>query len=315
MSQSFVSIDWGGSELKGIYTGNRREFSMQAGNIRLLDRERLLQICRDIMHAAEIGNDSVVWLIGAAGADDLAAAKRLEEAVSNAHPACRQVIVKSDYECNHAACLAGKDGILSVNGTGSIVFAKCGQSSARFAGWGYVLDELPSGAWFGRKALEGVLRNLEGFPESLPCREAFERRFGSAERRGIIDTLYRAASIQRKLGEYAPVLTEAYATGCPFAAKAVSASIAQLLGFFRQAATQTGMSGAINLCGSGGLWQKWPKLASLVCEKAGEAGVVFNLISPSSDLSLGPLILQAQTDARALQALKESGMTRQSPLC
>ncbi len=315
MSHSFLSIDWGGSELKGIYTGNRREFSMQAGNIRLLDRERLLQICRNIMQAAEIGNNRVVWLIGAAGADDLAAAKGLEEAVTTACPTCLQVVVKSDYECNHAACLAGQDGILSVNGTGSIIFARCGQTSARFGGWGYVLDELPSGAWFGRKALEGVLRSLEGFSESRICREVFENRFGMTDRRSIIDALYRAASIQRKLGEYAPVLTEASAAGCPFAAKAVSDSIAQLLGFFQLAAAQTRMSGTIKLCGSGGLWQKWPKLASLVCEKAGEAGVVFNLISPSSALSLGPLILQAQTDADALQALQKSGKTRQNELC
>lgn len=315
MSSGYVSIDWGGSELKGIYTGNRREFALHAGNIRLLSLERLSNICYDIMQAAKIGADKAIWLIGAAGADDLTAAKRLEEAVKAAHPACRQVVVKSDYECNHAACLAGKDGILSVNGTGSIIFAKCGQCSARFGGWGYVLDELPSGAWFGRKALEGVLRNLEGFSDSRICREIFESRFGKADRRSIIDALYRAASIQRKLGEYAPVLTEASVSGCPFATKAISDSIAQLLGFFRQAATQTGMSGTVSLCGSGGLWQKWPKLASMVCEKAVEAGVVFDLTSPSSALSLGPLILQSQTDANALQALQESGMVRQNPSC
>ena len=315
MNQGFVSIDWGGSELKGIYTGNRREFSLHAGNIRLLDRERLLQICQDIMQAAGIGNDNTVWLIGAAGADDLAAAKRLEEAVTTAHHACGRVVVKSDYECNHAACLAGNDGILSVNGTGSIIFAKCGQNSARFGGWGYVLDELPSGAWFGRKALEGVLRNLEGFADSRICREVYERRFAIADRRSIIDTIYRAASIQQKLGEYAPVLTEAFAAGCPFSANAVSESIAQLLGFFQQAASQTGMNDTINLCGSGGLWQKWPGMKSMVLKKSEDAGFELRLVSPSKPLCFGPLILRAETDSSAFQVLQTSDLKNQPEIC
>jgi len=315
VNRSFLSIDWGGSELKGINTGNRREFSRQAGNIRLLDRERLLQICREVMQTAETGNDETVWLIGAAGADDLAAAQRLEEAVRATHPACAEVIIKSDYECNHAACLAGKDGILSVNGTGSIIFAKYGQKHARFGGWGYVLDELPSGAWFGRKAFEGVLRNLEGFAESHICREIYERRIAAADRRNIIDTIYRASSIQQKLGEFAPVLTEAFAAGCPFAAKAISESITQLLGFFQQAASQTGMSGIINLCGSGGLWQKWSELAPLVLKKSVDAGIDLRIVDPSLPLCFGPLLLSAETDSTAQQALQNFAVTTKSYSC
>ncbi|PKL46794.1 MAG: hypothetical protein CVV42_15235 [Candidatus Riflebacteria bacterium HGW-Riflebacteria-2] len=315
MSNGFLSIDWGGSELKGIYTGNRREFSLSAGNIRLLDQNRVQQICRDITQVAEVGKDQAVWLIGAAGADDIAAAQRLKEAVKEAHPTCLEVVVKSDYECNHAACLAGKDGILSVNGTGSVIFAKCGQKSARFGGWGYVLDELPSGAWFGRQALAGVLRNLEGFSDSRICREIFASRYGSADRRSIIDGLYRSASAQKKLGEYAEVLTEAYAADCPFATKAISDSIAQLLGFFQQAAAQTGMSGTISLCGSGGLWQKWPEMTSLVFKKANDAGLALNLVKPSSPLSFGPLVLQAQTDFVALQTLQTSGPLHATEAC
>ncbi|EKD81633.1 MAG: hypothetical protein ACD_39C01718G0001, partial [uncultured bacterium] len=70
MNAGFVSIDWGGSELKGIFTGDNREFKLPGGNIRLLGKEKLLLICRDIVTAAAIGDNKVTWLIGAAGADD-----------------------------------------------------------------------------------------------------------------------------------------------------------------------------------------------------------------------------------------------------
>lgn len=300
---NYLSIDWGGSELKGIYTGNQREFSLNAGNLRLLDRERLLQVCQEIVSISEISSEKACWLIGAAGADDPLAQKRLAEAVRQAHTSCLQIVIKSDYECNHASCFAGKDGILSINGTGSVIFARSKKCGIRLGGWGYVLDELPSGAWFGRKALEGVLRNFEGFSESSICREIFERRHGKADRQILIDSLYRATSIQKKLGEYSPVLTEAYVAGCPFAIKAINAAVSQICVFLREAATQTGMSGTIKLCGSGGLWQKWPEMAVLIKKEADQSGISLNMVKPSFPLCLGPLILQGLSDTAAQKAL------------
>ena len=304
MSGLFVSIDWGGSELKGIFTGNNREFKLPAGNIRLLGTEKLVQICRDVAVAAQAGDNRATWLIGAAGADDREAAERLVAAVKTAHARSEEVVIKSDYECNHAACLDGKDGILSINGTGSVIYARCGDKSVKLGGWGFALDELPSGAWFGRKALEGVLRSLEGARDTRPCQDAYEQRFGKADQRRIIDELYRAASIQKKLGEYAPVLTDALAADCQFATKAVKCSIEQLVGLFQQAAKQTGMTGTITLCGSGGLWEKWQDFATFVEYTATEQHLELELVKSVKPLHLGPLILRARSCPDAEQVLR-----------
>ena len=303
MSNNHVSIDWGGSELKGIFTGNGREFKLGAGNLRLLNEEQLLQICRDVVAAAQIGDNKVTWLIGAAGADDREAAERLSLAIKTVYANSEQIVIKSDYECNHAACLDGKDGILSINGTGSVIFARCGERSVKLGGWGYALDELPSGAWFGRKALEGVMRCLEGARDSRSCLNAYEQRFGKADQRKIIDELYRAPSIQKKLGEYAPVLTDALAADCQFAAKAVKSSIEQLVSLFQQAANQTGMVGTISLCGSGGLWEKWKDFATFVEYTATEQNLELQLVKPAKPLHLGPMIMHARSCPDAKQDL------------
>ncbi|MBU1105227.1 MAG: hypothetical protein KKB51_01065 [Candidatus Riflebacteria bacterium] len=295
MTSCCLSIDWGGSELKGIFTGNNREFILSAGNLRLLGEERLLQICRDIVAAADIFDKSANWLIGAAGADDRAAADRLTSAIKVVHPLSEAISVKSDYECNHAACLDGKDGILSINGTGSVIFARFGEKSIKLGGWGYVLDELPSGAWFGRKALEGVLRCIEGSEEHRAYLAVFEQRFGKASRNAIIDELYRAPSIQKKLGEYAPVLSKALAAGCPSALEAVENSVAQLVEVCRQAAEQTGMIGEVTLCGSGGLWEKWPEFAGYVEKEAVRQEFKLRLVRPAKALHFGPLIVHARS--------------------
>ncbi|HAE37772.1 MAG TPA: hypothetical protein DCG57_03935 [Candidatus Riflebacteria bacterium] len=304
MTGHFVSIDWGGSELKGIFTGNNREFKLPAGNLRLLGTEKLSQICRDVVAAAQFGDNRVTWLIGAAGAADREAAARLVAAVTTVYANSQEVVIKSDYECNHAACLDGNDGILSINGTGSVIYARCGDKSVKLGGWGFALDELPSGAWFGRKALEGVLRSLEGDHESRSCGDAYRQRFGKADQRMIIDELYRAPSIQKKLGEYAPVLTDALAADCPFATKAVKSSIEQLVSLFRQAARQTGMVSKITLCGSGGLWDKWQDFATLVEYTATEQHLELELVKPIQPLHLGPLILHARSCPDAQRTLQ-----------
>jgi len=291
VTKPYVSVDWGGSELKGIFTGNNCEFKLSAGNIRLLSEQQLLQICQKIVEIANIAGKTATWLIGAAGADDRAAADRLELAVKAAHSASKNVVIKSDYECNHAACLDGKDGILSINGTGSVIFARFGTNSIKLGGWGYILDELPSGAWFGRKALEGVLRCLEGSADYRAYLAVFEQHFGKAEKRAIIDELYQAPSMQKKLGEYAPVLTEALANGCQAAQQTIENSIVQLVNTCRQAAEKTGMTDTITLCGSGGLWEKWQNLSDYVEKEALQRGLKLQLIKPAQPLHLGPLML------------------------
>lgn len=291
MKSDFVCLDWGGSDITGFCTGNnlmQKSFKIAGGNLRILKTEQLDEICLQLIRQLEaVTLKSTVWLIGAAGADDTEASKRLMNSLRLVAPES-EICIFSDYVCNHAACLDGQDGILSVNGTGSILYAVSGDNRQRASGWGYLFDELPSGAYFGRKALEGVLRYIEGDSAYSCFAESYRERHGKPDRTGIIDNIYRNTSIQRQLGSYAPVLTDAFSAGCRMAERIIGRSVASL-------AETAGRlidcrDEAVAFCGSGGLWKHWPALIRLVENEFNRQKLNFTFTLPRRPLQLGPMI-------------------------
>ncbi len=313
MNGYYICIDWGGSELKGTClsaAGCDKEFSFSAGNLRLLNEERLREICERL--CAEISGlpcTSVIWLIGAAGADDRAAADRLAKMLEERCAITAAVHIYSDYACNHAACLAGGDGILSINGTGSVLYAVHADRKIRAGGWGFLLDETPSGAYFGRCALQGVLRQIEGESGYQDYYQAFCSRFGEPSRQRIIDELYRSSSLQRQLGSYAAILTTAFAKNNTMARQAVNNSIQLLVDSCVRLAATVG-AGKLQFCGSGGLWANWPEFFTLTGEEMQRQKASFTMTRPALSLHFGPLINFARTDADAkklVEMLRSTG--------
>ncbi len=315
MSRLTLSIDWGGTELKGAgcgATGLLRDFRFPSVNLRVIDADGLNHICRTLSDTAgTLGGESHLWLIGAAGADDMAAADRLKKALMATDSAAEGVEIYSDYACNHAACLSGGDGLLSINGTGSVLYATNGAKSLRTGGWGYLLDTVPSGGYFGRCAIEGVLRHLEGEPGYEAFAVAWQSRFSEPDRRRIIDELYRGSSIQQRLGNCAPILTDAFEAGNRAAAAMVHNSIEKLAASLKHLMKQLAMPRA-DASGSGGLWAGWAPFADLVDNACRQQNLSINWKPRSLPLFLGPLILHAKNDYASADMLKllQNGVNR-----
>lgn len=299
MSRLTISIDWGGTELKGACfneSGLVRDFRFPSGNLRAVDAAGCNAIClklRDM--AAALPGRSHLWLIGAAGADDLQAATRLKKTLSSCDSQSEDIEIFSDYACNHAACLAGGDGILSINGTGSVLYGVNGEKKARIGGWGYLLDETPSGSLFGKRAIEGVLRHLEGESGYTAFAHAWERRFDKPDRRHIIDELYRSSGIQNRLGTFAPVLTDAFDADNKAASRMLIDSVNLLARSLTHLMQQLAMS-QTETVGSGGLWAGWPPFQKLVAEACRQHKLDIIWKKRACELFMGPLILHAKTD-------------------
>ncbi len=315
MSRLTFSVDWGGTELKGACCGAAgllRDFRFPSVNLRVIDADRLSHICHTLSATAgALAGESHLWLIGAAGADDLAAAERLRKALMTADGTAEGVEIYSDYACNHAACLGGSDGILSINGTGSVLYATNEAKSLRNGGWGYLLDSAPSGSYFGRCATEGVLRHLEGEPGYEAFATSWQARFSEPDRRRIIDELYRGGSIQQRLGICAPVLTDAFEAGNQAATAMVNDSIKKLAVSLQHLMRQMCMSRA-NASGSGGLWAGWAPFAGLVENACRQHDLSIKWQPRAFPLYFGPLILHAKTDYASADLLKllQNGVNR-----
>ncbi|TCJ84399.1 UNVERIFIED_ORG: N-acetylglucosamine kinase-like BadF-type ATPase [Bacillus cereus] len=75
-----------------------------------------------------------------------------------------QIEVFNDAMIAHAAALKGKDGILTIGGTGAICIGKKGEVYEYSGGWGHILGDEGSGYWI---ALQGLKRMANQFDQGV----------------------------------------------------------------------------------------------------------------------------------------------------
>ncbi len=295
-----VSVDIGGSKARGVVVSwpSRllRRFSIQSKNFRaMVDLELaefLLKLGGEVK-AAGTGN-SGVWYLGAAGARLEPDARRIGILAADLSLPCSGIRIYRDFEANHAAAFGGGDGVLSVNGTGSVLFARSLGKAIRRGGWGFHFDEMPSGAAFGRWALQGVLSGFEGYPEGEVLLKLYRQGFPDAPRdkSDLIDLVYSSSTPQRLLGEFAPLLASAFDMKCPFAIGKIRHSFAE---WKKALASLSGMFShpdPLSLTGVGGLWEKWPEFPRLAGEELEKGlGSRLSLATARFSPEFGPLIL------------------------
>ncbi|AFQ12406.1 TPA: BadF/BadG/BcrA/BcrD ATPase family protein [Bacillus pacificus] len=86
--------------------------------------------------------------------------------------------VFNDAMIAHAAVLKGKDGILTIGGTGAICLGKKGEVYEYSGGWGHILGDAGSGYWIGLQALKRMANQLDQgirlCPLSLRIQDEFQ---------------------------------------------------------------------------------------------------------------------------------------------
>lgn len=116
----------------------------------------------------------------------------------------------SDAQNAVAMALGDGDGITLIAGTGSIAFARCGDTLSRFGGFGYLLEEGGSGFAIGRDAILYALRTEESGGERTPLYRAVLEACGMPSVLSAIGKLY--AGGKREFSTYAPLVFDALDT-------------------------------------------------------------------------------------------------------
>ncbi len=295
MTENFVSIDWGGTHLNGVIFNSidkalkkkfLKEFELPSSNLKLISDKNLEEICKNIIKIVKQYVDSkIILLIGAAGVSNDKTADRLINSFKQLSDSFEKIEIYPDFLCNHAAYLNGKDGILSINGTGSILFGVNGKKQIRHGGWGYIFDETPSGSYFGKKYIEAVLSGLDGNKSFEYYVNDFKNNNNFIEREEILNRIYMASSPQNYLGNYSKYLIKAYEANEVYAVETINKSIDRLSKSILDLATYLDLK-RVRFCGSGGLWKNWKALKNMLnvsCEKLGvqliweENGIPLNL--------------------------------------
>lgn len=106
--------------------------------------------------------ECVYIYIGLAGIDGGAHREELERELEQFQASFHIV---NDARIAHAALLHGKDGILTIAGTGSVSYGVRGELVSMAGGWGHLLGDEGSGYWI---AVEGLKKMIEEYEEMKP---------------------------------------------------------------------------------------------------------------------------------------------------
>ena len=308
MNRTYVSIDWGGTHLSGVIINpdkTTKEFELPSCNLKLVSKDNLDIICKNILkEITPTDNSNITLLIGAAGVSNDKTSEKVTNTFRKFSKNIETIEIYPDFLCNHAAFLNGKDGILSINGTGSILFGVNGKKQIRLGGWGYVFDETPSGGFFGKKYLESVLKGLENNQNYLFYVQDFKQKYGLIEREELLNQIYSAPSIQNYLGKYSKNLILAYEAKEPNAIQIIDASIEKLSKAIYEITSYLELKNP-NFCGSGGLWDNWKNLKKLLNVSCEKLGVQLIWKDKNIPLNFGPLFCYSRLNKEASEILKE----------
>lgn len=307
MNRVYVSIDWGGTHLNAVLinsNGIAKNFELPSCNLKLGTDENLLNICKSALKEISINDDSeLILLIGAAGVSNDKTADRLINTFKSLTNSIKDIYVYPDFLCNHAAFLNGEDGILSINGTGSILFGVKGEKQIRLGGWGYLFDETPSGAYFGKKYLEAVLKGMEGSTDHKYFLSDYISKYNFIEREELLNQIYFSSSIQNYMGNYAKDLIFAYEANVPYAKTVIDESVEKLAKSISEMINTLELKNP-KFCGSGGLWSNWKKLKELLNVSCEKQGVQLIWQSTNNSLCLGPLLYYSRSHDDVLDMIK-----------
>ena len=139
----------------------------------------------------------------------------------------------SDIENAVSLALNGRDGIVSILGTGNVIIVKKGDQRFRIGGYGYFFDDGGSGFDIGKACLRSALKAGDSSGKPTVLRSMCEEKLGAP-------VLERLAVIYEKgksfIASFAPLVFEACRQRDPVAEEILHVSMAHLAADIRAAA-------------------------------------------------------------------------------
>lgn len=225
----FLGIDGGGSRTRAVlcdHTGRvvgrgdagLSNFQEAGSETALANLDQALTLClggspRHSISAAFFG------MAGVVSEADHAEVKRLARLLAFS-PDCR-VGVDHDIRIALTGGLAGAPGIALIAGTGSACYGRNGTGrTAQCGGWGSLADDVGSGGWIGRHALEHAVRQADGREPQTALKARVFAFLGLADEREFMQRVHRVGLPREEMATLARDILNLEQEGDP-AAKAI----------------------------------------------------------------------------------------------
>ncbi len=125
-----------------------------------------------------------------------------------------RLILSHDAFIALSGATAGKPGIITIAGTGSIAFGRNASGrTARAGGWGYIFGDEGGAFDVARQALRAMLRNEEGWGPPTALREPFLKAGGVSSANDLLHRFYTAEFPRATVATFARLVDEAARAG------------------------------------------------------------------------------------------------------
>ncbi len=125
-----------------------------------------------------------------------------------------RLIVSNDALIALSGATAGKPGIITIAGTGSIAFGRnAAGRTARAGGWGYIFGDEGGAFDISRQALRAMLRHEEGWGPATAIREPFLKEGGARTANDLLHRFYTAEFPRSKVATFARIVDDAARAG------------------------------------------------------------------------------------------------------
>jgi N-acetylglucosamine kinase-like BadF-type ATPase len=126
----------------------------------------------------------------------------------------QNALVVNDALIALVAGAGANPGVVVISGTGSIAYGVSHHGvAARAGGWGPTLGDEGSGYWIGRRALEAVVRDVDGRGPRTALTESILEYFALPRAELLISEIYHQPHGRRAIASLAPVVDRARADG------------------------------------------------------------------------------------------------------
>lgn len=164
MQKYLIGVDCGGTKTEAVaynLTGQEIGRGMSGPSNLLFNRQQAIthilqaiQLCREGL----LENQCVYLCLGIAGISNGLLRKQLRVALK---PFASHLLILSDVQLAHAGALQGKDGIVTIAGTGSVSWGCHKGVNIMVGGWGHLLGDEGSGYWIVMELVKHIFREAD----------------------------------------------------------------------------------------------------------------------------------------------------------
>jgi N-acetylglucosamine kinase-like BadF-type ATPase len=189
--------------------------------------ETVLEFIDDILRVCNLRmKDCLGICFGIAGAREDKDRIRLKNIFSK-NLRVKNIRITTDAMTALFGAFKGKEGIILISGTGSVLYGYSEREIIRVGGWGRIMGDEGSGYWIGKRALNLVTKEFDDSKpkseKSLLSKKLYEK-FGVTEK-NINEKVFNGSF---EIQDIAPVVIECAGKKCPLSRQIVNESVEAL---------------------------------------------------------------------------------------